>query len=120
MHLARTPADFIDSAEPVCFPVSQDDSLGCLDAVRPIGPQSSVTAIVKKDDVAMSAIAINALARVMLDGIGGGSPPIEAGYIPHDRLESELARSAQYCRPPGAERRSKKSRRHSGDVGDYF
>lgn len=103
----------------MCTFVSSDDPLGGFDGASTIGAEAGVPAIVEQDNVPVSTDAIDSLSCMMLNRIGGSSPPIEAGHIPHDRFEPELVGSTEHCRPPRAERRTKEFGHHSSGVGNH-
>src|SRR5690348_11161518 len=100
--------------------ISLNQALSGFDAARAIGAEAGMAAIVKKNDVSVSSIAIDPLTCMVLNRVGGGSPPIEAGHIPHDRFESELAGGTEHCRPPGAKGRPKEFRPDSRGIGNHL
>lgn len=63
-----------------------------------------MSAVVKKDDVSLRHMTIDAFSRVLLHGVGSSSPPIEAGHVPHYGLEFEFAHDIQHGRSTGAKR----------------
>ena len=110
----------IDSAESMRVFVPQNQSLSGFDAVSTIRPKAGVSAVVKQNDMSVGSVAINAFARVAFDDVGGSSPPIKAGYVPHHGFESEVTRNAEHRRSARTKRRTKKSRHNSGDVGNHL
>ncbi len=111
-----TLPNFVNAAESMRAFISLNQSLSGFDAVRAISAKSGVAAIVKKNDVSVCSIALDSLARVVLDFVGRRRPPIEAGHIPHHGFESELARSREHRRTPCSIRGAKKLRHNSGSV----
>lgn len=100
--------------------VSVNESLGGFDAVGAVCTQAGVTAIVEKNDVSVSSISIDSLARMVFDRVGRCAAPIEAGYVPHHGFKPELARSREHCRTSGSKRRTKEFRYHSSRVGNHL
>ena len=77
-----------------------------------------MAAIVEKNDVSVSPIALDSFARAVLDRVGRCLPPIETGYIPHYGLKPELACSREHRRASGSIRWTKKLRHDSRGVGN--
>src|SRR5579884_1957575 len=98
--------------------VSLNQSLSGFDAVRAVGANRGVATIVKKNDMSVSAIALDSLARVVLDFVGRRPAPIEAGHVPHQGFKPELACSREHRRTSCSIRRTKKLRHNSSSVGN--
>ena len=79
-----------------------------------------MSAVVQQDNMSSRVIAVYPLARVTLNVVCGSFSPVEAGYVPHDWLQSELAGNLQYRRPSRAEWRTKESWLGSSCVSDGF
>lgn len=118
MRLRRTRLNLIDAAESMRAFISLNEPLSGFDAVRSVCAQAGVTAIVKQNDMSVSSIAIDSLARVVLDRVGRCAAPIEAGYIPHHGLKPAFARSREHRRATRSKGRTKEFRHRSCGVGN--
>jgi hypothetical protein len=118
LRLRRTRLNLIDAAESMRSLISLNQSLSGFDAVRAVRAKPGVAAIVKKNDVPVAAIAIDPLARVVLDFISRRRTPIEAGHVPHHGLKPELARSRERRRTPCSIGWTEKLWHNSGSVGN--
>lgn len=63
----------IDSAELISALIALNEPLRGLDGVRPVGSNAGMSAIMQQNYVSARMVALDAIARVSLNRIGGGS-----------------------------------------------
>lgn len=94
--------------------ISADESVHCLDCVRSIGSEFSMSAVVKQHHIAAS----NTPADLAFNIFGRRRIPIEPGDVPHHRSKSQLPCDAEHRRPARAPWRTEQIRMLAYGVGE--